>query len=131
MTVEEVARDKLVAELLDRVCDRGYLRIGDLRDAIARNRLKLGDTWTGFVAGDALLRGAAGSEVTLLVDDEVAGTRAIPALAGDGASSQLEFPLASCEDGRHALVAVADSGAAVLEADERDNAVARQATFDC
>ena len=55
-TVEEVARDKLVAELLDRVCDRGYLRIGDLRDAIARNRLKLGDTWTGFVTGDALLR---------------------------------------------------------------------------
>ena len=27
-TVEEVARDKIVAELLDRVCERGYLRIG-------------------------------------------------------------------------------------------------------
>jgi hypothetical protein len=55
-TVEEVARDKLVAELLDRVCDRGYLRFGDLRDAIAWNRLKLGDTATGFLTGDALLR---------------------------------------------------------------------------
>jgi hypothetical protein len=55
-TVEEVARDKLVAELLDRVCDRGYLRFGDLRDAIAWNRLKMGDTPTGFFTGDALLR---------------------------------------------------------------------------
>src|SRR5207248_691090 len=33
--VEEVARDKAVAELLDRVCDRGQIRIGDLRDAVA------------------------------------------------------------------------------------------------
>jgi hypothetical protein len=56
--VEEVARDKLVAELLDRVCERGYLRIGDLRDAIARNQLKL-DNLSGpgeFIGGDALLR---------------------------------------------------------------------------
>jgi hypothetical protein len=56
--VEEVARDKLVAELLDRVCERGYLRIGDLRDAVARNRLKLGDLEgvSAFIGGDALLR---------------------------------------------------------------------------
>jgi len=56
--VEEVARDKLVAELLDRVCERGYLRIGNLRDAIARNRLKMGDlTGAGeFFRGDSLLR---------------------------------------------------------------------------
>ncbi|MBN9119217.1 MAG: hypothetical protein J0I06_08660 [Planctomycetes bacterium] len=56
--VEEVGRDKLVAELLDRVCERGYLRIGDLRDAVARNQLKLPDL-TGaseFVGGDPLLR---------------------------------------------------------------------------
>jgi hypothetical protein len=53
--VEEVARDKLVAELLDRVCARGYLRIGDLRDAIARNRLKMGDSWTVLLTGDELL----------------------------------------------------------------------------
>jgi hypothetical protein len=57
-TVEEVARDKLVAELLDRVCDRGYLRIGNLRDAIARNRLKMDDlTGAGeLFRGDSLLR---------------------------------------------------------------------------
>lgn len=56
--VEEVARDKLVAELLDRVCERGYLRIGNLRDAVARNQLKLPDlAGPGeFAGGDALLR---------------------------------------------------------------------------
>lgn len=55
---EEVARDKLVAELLDRVCERGYLRVGDLRDAVARNRMKLGDLAgpAEFFRGDALLR---------------------------------------------------------------------------
>ncbi len=58
---EEVARDKLVAELLDRVCARGYLRVGDLRDAVARNQIKLpdlqgiGDVWNG----DPLLRADA------------------------------------------------------------------------
>ncbi len=56
--VEEVARDKLVAELLDRICDRGFLRIGDLRDAVARNRLKLADLAgiKEFLTGDPLLR---------------------------------------------------------------------------
>ena len=56
--LEEVARDKLVAELLDRICDRGFLRLGDLRDAIARNQLKIPDLdgpWE-FVTGDPLLR---------------------------------------------------------------------------
>lgn len=56
--VEEVARDKIVAELLDRVCERGFLRLGNLRDAIARNQLKLSDlAGVGeFVTGDTLLR---------------------------------------------------------------------------
>ena len=56
--VEEVARDKLIAELLDRVCERGYLRIGDLRDAISRNRLKMDDLtgFSEFFRGDALFR---------------------------------------------------------------------------
>jgi hypothetical protein len=40
---EEVARDKVVEELIDLVVERGFLRMGDLRDAIARNRLKLPD----------------------------------------------------------------------------------------
>ena len=50
--VEEVAREKVVAELLDRLAGRGFLRFGDLRDAVARNQQKLPDLsprewWTG------------------------------------------------------------------------------------
>ena len=56
--VEEVARAKVVAELLDRICERGYLRIADLRDAIARNQLKMPDlSGPGeLISGDPLLR---------------------------------------------------------------------------
>lgn len=56
--VEEVARDKAVAELLDRVCERGHLRFGDLRDAVARNQLKMPDLRgpVELVGGDPLLR---------------------------------------------------------------------------
>jgi len=55
---EVIARGRIVAELLDQIIANGYLRIGDLRDALARNRLKLEDLrspgeWLG---GDALLR---------------------------------------------------------------------------
>ena len=55
---ERVARDKIIEELLDRIVDRGFLTMGDLRDALARNRLKLADlSGPGeFVAGDPLLR---------------------------------------------------------------------------
>lgn len=50
---ERVARDKIVEELLDRIVRRGRLSMGDLRDALSRNNLKLND-----VAGpDELLRG--------------------------------------------------------------------------
>ena len=57
-TAEAIGRDKLVAELLDRVCDRGYLRLSDLRDAIARNQLKMPDLLSvgDFLTGDGLLR---------------------------------------------------------------------------
>ena len=55
--VEHAARDKIIEELLDRIVDRGFLTIGDLRDALARNRLKLADlSVSEFFAGDALLR---------------------------------------------------------------------------
>src|SRR5262249_27716249 len=40
---EQVSRDKLVEELLDHVAERGHFAMGDLRDAVARNRLKLPD----------------------------------------------------------------------------------------
>ena len=50
---ERIARDKIVEELLDVLCSRSFLKMSDLRDAIARNRLKLDD-----VAGPLeLLRG--------------------------------------------------------------------------
>ncbi len=56
--VEEVAREKLVAELLDRACERGFIRLGDLRDTVARNQLKMPDlAGPGeLVLGDPLLR---------------------------------------------------------------------------
>ena len=40
---ENVARKKLVEELLDQIGERGFLTMGDLRDAISRNNLKLPD----------------------------------------------------------------------------------------
>lgn len=41
--VERVAEEKLVDELLDDVVRRGYLNLGNLRDAVSRNQLKLDD----------------------------------------------------------------------------------------
>lgn len=66
--IEEVGRDKAVAELLDRVCDQGYLRIGDLRDAIARNQLKMPDlSGPGeWLTGDPLLK--ADTRLTYALD---------------------------------------------------------------
>jgi hypothetical protein len=55
---ERVGRDKLVEEVLDRVAERGLVTLGDVRDALARNRLKLNDL-SGvkeFLLGDALVR---------------------------------------------------------------------------
>ena len=40
---ERVARKKLVEELLDRIVEQGALNMGDLRDALAKNDLKLPD----------------------------------------------------------------------------------------
>jgi hypothetical protein len=55
---ERLSRDKLVEELLDLVVARGYLTLGDLRDALARNRVKLPDLVNPveFLTGDPLLR---------------------------------------------------------------------------
>ncbi len=66
--VEEVAFEKLVEELLDGVNQRGFLTLGDLRDAVSRNQLKMPDlTGSGeFFSGDALLR--ADQRLALLLD---------------------------------------------------------------
>ncbi|MBU4271305.1 MAG: hypothetical protein KKA28_05525 [Planctomycetes bacterium] len=55
---EQVARKKLVEELLDHISERGFLTMGDLRDAISRNNLKLPDLAEplDFLRGDQLLR---------------------------------------------------------------------------
>jgi hypothetical protein len=55
---EGVSRDKLIEELLDRVVERDFLTIGDLRDAIARNRVKLPDLVDPltFFLGDRVIR---------------------------------------------------------------------------
>ncbi|MEZ6139785.1 MAG: hypothetical protein R3B84_04360 [Zavarzinella sp.] len=56
--VLQVSLNKLIQELLDVLFSKGFLRIGDLRDAIARNRLKLPDLRgpLTFFMGDPLLK---------------------------------------------------------------------------
>jgi hypothetical protein len=55
---ERVARKKLVDEILDRIVERGFLSMGDLRDALSRNNLKLPDlvSFKQFLLGDQLLQ---------------------------------------------------------------------------
>jgi hypothetical protein len=55
---ELVARRKLVEELLDLIVERGFLNMGDLRDAISRNDLKLHDVENvkEVLHGDQMLR---------------------------------------------------------------------------
>jgi hypothetical protein len=66
---EAIARDKLVEELVDRVCERGFLRFADLRDAVARNQFKLPD-----LAGPVeLLRGDALLQVDARLGEELDG----------------------------------------------------------
>jgi hypothetical protein len=54
---EQVARGKLTEELLDRIVERGFLSMGDLRDAVSRGDLKLPDLAgpREFWKGDRLL----------------------------------------------------------------------------
>ena len=56
--VERVAFRKVVQELLDSVVQRGFLTLGEMRDAIARNQLKIPDLTDAreFLTGDPLLR---------------------------------------------------------------------------
>ncbi len=55
---EQLACEKLIEELLDAIVQRGYLNLGDLRDGIARNRLKLPDLSNPLqiLTGDPLIR---------------------------------------------------------------------------
>jgi hypothetical protein len=64
---ERLSRDKLIEELLDRAVEHGYLNMGDLRDAIARNRVKLADlSHPGeFFRGDPLIKANRGLALAL------------------------------------------------------------------
>ena len=55
---EHVSRRKLVEELLDRVVERGFINLGDLRDALSQSDLKLADLSgpSELMLGDPLLR---------------------------------------------------------------------------
>jgi hypothetical protein len=55
---ERVARQKLIEEMSDAIVRRGFLTIGNLRDTMSRNNLKLFDleTLPQVIAGDQLLR---------------------------------------------------------------------------
>ncbi|GIW72241.1 MAG: hypothetical protein KatS3mg102_1783 [Planctomycetota bacterium] len=55
---EQVAFDKIVEELLDRLAERDYIGFADLRDEVSRNDLKLQDIQgvRQLVGGDPLLR---------------------------------------------------------------------------
>ncbi len=55
---ERVGRKKLVDEILDRIVERGFLSMSDLRDALSRNSLKLPDLASArqFFRGDQLIR---------------------------------------------------------------------------
>ena len=58
---ERIAQYKLIEELLDQAVERGFLQFSHLRDAIARNQLKLEDLARphDLVSGDPLLRADA------------------------------------------------------------------------
>ncbi len=58
---ERAARRKLIEELLDLIVQRGFIRLGDLRDAISRNQMKLRDLsgLVELIRRDPLLRADA------------------------------------------------------------------------
>jgi hypothetical protein len=55
---EQIGRAKLIEELLDRIIEFGHFNIGNLRDAISRNQLKLPDLKgpVELMLGDPLIR---------------------------------------------------------------------------
>jgi hypothetical protein len=54
---EQVSLRKIVEELLDRVTERGFINMGDLRDAVSRNQVKLEDaTPLHTLLGDKLIK---------------------------------------------------------------------------
>jgi hypothetical protein len=64
---QQVARRKLIEELLDRIVERGFITMGDFRDALSKNHLKIADVagvWEAL-RGNQLLRADRRLGVTL------------------------------------------------------------------
>lgn len=81
-------------------------------------------------AGELAYPARAGATVLLVVDGEVAASEAIPAIE-PGESTRVTIALESCPTGTVPVTAVLDPSAGVREADERNNATSRAATFGC
>lgn len=91
---------------------------------------------TGIVAvgvgnrGDRAYAGRPASELLVIVDGNVVASEPIPAVEA-GESTRVSVSLDWCPAGTVPVTAVLDSSAAVREADERNNATSRSATFGC
>jgi hypothetical protein len=91
---------------------------------------------TGLVAvgvgnfGDRPYDGRPASIMLLLVDGKVVAREPIPAIA-PGDSTRITVALDWCPTGSVPVTAVLDATAVVREADERNNASSRSATFGC
>lgn len=81
-------------------------------------------------AGDTALAAREGGTVLVIIDGDVVASEPLPAI-GAGASTRVSVPLTWCPSGTVALTAVVDPDAVVREADERNNATSRSATFGC
>lgn len=64
---ERVSFDRMIEELLDRVAERDYLTMGEVRDAIARSDLRQPDVAgpSDFARGDRVLRADRGLAISL------------------------------------------------------------------
>ena len=104
--------------------------------AIGRVIPARGASGAGLVAvgvgnrGDVAWNGRGDATVLVVVDGEVAASEQLPAIDA-GASTRVTVPLDSCPSGTVSITAVIDPGAVVREADERNNATSRAATFGC
>jgi hypothetical protein len=80
--------------------------------------------------GDTAFAARGGGTVLVILDGEVVATEPLPAIEA-GSSTRVSVPLTWCPSGTVAMTAVVDPGAVVREANERNNATSRSATFGC
>lgn len=81
-------------------------------------------------AGDQAFTARGGGTVLVIVDGAIAASEPLTAIAA-GVSARVAVPLTWCPAGTVSMTAVVDPSAVVREADERNNATSRSATFGC